>query len=72
MTLKLLNELCQKNNIPKDVILMSDSGWECCETEMDAIWYSKEINTIVFTVEDYSRYNRGGDIPKGTKFVRIY
>lgn len=49
MTLAKLKELCQQNNIPDDVELLSDSGWECGETDMDGVWYSKEANCIVFT-----------------------
>lgn len=49
MTLKKLNELCKKHNINEDVKLMSDSGWECCETEMDGVYYSKKGNLIIFT-----------------------
>ena len=49
MTLAKLKELCQQNNIPDDVELLSDSGWECSETNMDGVWYSKEANCIVFT-----------------------
>lgn len=58
MTLQLLNELCEKNNIPKDVALLSDSGWECSETEMNGVWYNKDENTIIFTQQgdEYDRY----------------
>ena len=49
MTLGKLKELCQQNNIPDDVELLSDSGWECGETDMDGVWYSKEANCLVFT-----------------------
>lgn len=52
MTLAKLKELCQQNNIPDDVELLSDSGWECGETDMDGVWYSKEANCIVFTQGD--------------------
>jgi hypothetical protein len=46
------NELCElieKYNIPHDVRLMSDSGWECCATDMTGVFYIKDINTIIFT-----------------------
>lgn len=51
MTLAELNKICKDNNIPEDVRLLSDSGWECCETEMDGVWYSEIDNAIVFTQE---------------------
>lgn len=58
MTLAELNEICEKNNIKDDVILLSDSRWECCETKMDGVWYSEIDNMIVFTQEAGERkYN---------------
>ena len=57
------NELCEiieQNNIPKDVELLSDSGWECDATSMNGVYYNKEENVIVFTqccgeYEDYDK-----------------
>ena len=49
MTYELLTKIIEENNIPKDVKFMSDSGWECCETEMDGIFYNKEENILIFT-----------------------
>lgn len=49
MTYKILKELMEKHNIPEDVTLMSDSGWECDATHMDCIYYSPVTNCIVFT-----------------------
>lgn len=49
MTFGLLNKIIEENNIPDDVTLMSDSGWECDATEMDGIYYNSESNIIVFT-----------------------
>lgn len=37
MTLQELNNICKSNNIPDDVKLLSDSGWEVFETEMDGV-----------------------------------
>lgn len=51
MTLELLNKIVDENNIPKNVKLMSDSGWECDETNMDGIFYSEKENTLIFTQE---------------------
>lgn len=70
MTLQKLNELCVRHNIPKDVKLLSDSGWECDETEMNGVYYCEQSNVIVFTQGsskfDYEYNNNGyGD------FVRI-
>ena len=49
MTFELLNRLIEENDIPRNVKLMSDSGWECCATDMNGVWYNREKNTIVFT-----------------------
>lgn len=57
MTYALLTEIIEENHIPKNVKLMSDSGWECDETEMDGIFYNKENNTLIFT-QNGSLYDR--------------
>lgn len=49
LTFKELNNIIEKYNIPKDVILMSDSGWKYFATDMLGIYYNKTKNTIVFT-----------------------
>ena len=49
MTFEKLSNLIESNNIPKDVKLMSDSGWECDATEMNGIFYNQEDNVLVFT-----------------------
>ena len=49
MTFEKLAEIMERNQIPKDVKLMSDSGWECCETDMDGLYYSKSENVLIFT-----------------------
>ena len=57
MTFEKLSKIIKDNNIPDDVHLMSDSGWECCATEMDGVYYNESKNEIVFTqgfdFEDY-------------------
>ena len=49
MKLNKLLELINKHNIPDDVLLRSDSGWECDATDMDGVYYNRKLNTIVFT-----------------------
>ena len=49
MTFQILSEVIRENNIPEDVKLVSDSGWECDATDMDGIYYNQEYNTLVFT-----------------------
>ena len=77
MTIGKLNEIIKKHNIPDNVVLQSDSGWECCETPMDGVWYSKELNTIVFTPNseyDEEYIGKGwmnSGIPKGAVFTKL-
>lgn len=49
MKFEKLQKIIEENQIPNDVELLSDSGWECCATNMDAIFYNPTSNTIVFT-----------------------
>lgn len=58
MTFEKLSKLIEENDIPKDVHLQSDSGWECSETEMDGVWYNRETNTMIFT-QDNDDYYKG-------------
>ena len=56
MTYNKLKQIMEQNNIPDDVTLMSDSGWECCATKMDGVYYCEEENTVVFT-QNVSKYD---------------
>lgn len=60
MTFEKLNNLIDKYNIPKNVHLLSDSGWECCETEMCGVYYNKKQNIIIFTQKhsEYEKYDK--------------
>jgi len=49
MTFNELLKIIKDNNIPEDVTLMSDSGWECGETDMDGVYYNDALNIIIFT-----------------------
>lgn len=49
MTFERLKELIEKYYIPSNVKLLSDSGWECDETEMDGVFYNEKENHIIFT-----------------------
>jgi hypothetical protein len=49
MTFTELSKIIKDNNIPEDVRLMSDSGWECGETDMDGVYYNDALNIIIFT-----------------------
>ncbi len=58
MTFDILQKIIKENNIPSNVHLTSDSGWECDATEMNGVYYNEAKNEIVFTQEgsvyDYS------------------
>ena len=41
MTFEQLSNIIAENNIPHDVELQSDSGWECCETDMNGVYYDE-------------------------------
>lgn len=66
MKLNKLLELINKHNIPDDVLLQSDSGWDCGATNMDGVYYNKKLNVIVFTqsvnVSDYYFINSDWEI----------
>ena len=51
MTYAKLKEIFEENGIPDDARLMSNSGWECDETDMDGIYYNSTENVIIFTQE---------------------
>lgn len=40
-------EVLKKHNIPEDVKILSDSGWECGATDIEAIYYNKK-RTLLF------------------------
>ena len=57
LTLKTLNQLCEKYGIPEDVQLYSDSGWECSATAMCEAYYNRKRNVLVFTQKnEYSEH----------------
>lgn len=49
MTVGKFAQIIKENNIPEDAVMLSDSGWECCSTDMDGVYYNKETNELVFT-----------------------
>ena len=61
MTIGEFKKIIKKFDIPEDVTMLSDSGWECSESDMDGIWYNREEKQIVFTQvgDKYDRYYFG-------------
>ena len=49
MTFQKLFNILTQYNIPFNVHIMSDSGWECGPTEMNGIWYNQKENLLIFT-----------------------
>ena len=47
MKVKDFLEVLKEHNIPEDVKILSDSGWECGATDIEAVYYNKEKNFIV-------------------------
>lgn len=58
MTFNELEDIITRNNIPKNVILLSDSGWECSATDMDGVYYDENNNALIFTqcISKYDDY----------------
>lgn len=71
MTFGKLKEILEKNNIPDNAILMSDSGWECDATDMNGIYYNQEKNIVVFTQGD-DEYNPQNHRPWTLDFRKGY
>ena len=61
MTIKLLREIFVNCNIPDDVTLMSDSMWECDETDMNGVYYNQKTKTIIFTQGNEKKYDDNPD-----------
>ena len=77
MTFGKLKKILEKNNIPDNAILISDSGCEYSATDMDGIYYNKEKNIVVFTQGDdcYNPKNHGVwtlDYNKGYEVLYIW
>ena len=67
---KTLVNLIEKYNIPEDVELWSDSGWECSATRITNAFYNKKRNVIVFTQYMPKNVYRGiGDIHTGKEII---
>lgn len=40
-------KLCKQNHIPGNAIMMSDSGWECGESDCEAMFYNPKRNVVM-------------------------
>ena len=58
MTLFDLLETLNRNNVPQDAKIMSDSGWECSATNVNGLYYNAKQNTVVLVqfVAENSKY----------------
>ncbi len=64
MTFKLLCKIIKKYELPDDILLLSDSGWECDETHMNGIWYNKNKNEIIITQGFLPEYDKYAKMPE--------
>lgn len=64
------------NVLPPDCKVMSNSGWECCETNIGGIWYSESTNEVHLTqggeCEKEEGYNRHALRENKSDFKMIY
>ena len=37
------------NKIDSNAVIMTDSGWECDETEVDMVYYNSKTNVVMLT-----------------------
>lgn len=60
MTYEKLSKIIEINSIPRNVELLSDSGWEYDPTQMDGVYYNKRLNRIIFTqsCSEYKVYDK--------------
>lgn len=63
MTVENLFNIIKKYDIPNNAILVSNSGWECSETDMDGVYYNRIGNTVVFT-QEFSKYDKYYNSPE--------
>lgn len=63
MTLEKLIKVLEERNIPKDVEIMSDSGWECGPSEIDMVYYNPETKILMLTRRwgNYHTYKKDDD-----------
>ena len=58
MTIGEFAKIIKAYNIPDDVTMLSDSGWECGPTDMEGLYYNERSKKLVFTQKgnEYERY----------------
>lgn len=63
MTVGTLKRIFEAHHIPDDVRVMSDSGWEYNETDMDGVYYNEFEKRIIFTQcgTEYDHWFGNGD-----------
>ena len=66
MTAFELFNVFKQYDIPNNAVLVSNSGWEGGETDMDGIYYNKTRNVIVFT-QEFSKYDDYYNLPDWIK-----
>lgn len=56
MTFEKLKELIEKYNVPYNVKLLSDSGWQFGSTAVHGVYYNEKRNHIIFTSYFNTKY----------------
>lgn len=58
MTIGEFAKIIKAYNIPDDVTMLSDSGWECGPTDMEGLYYNEHSKKLVFTQtgDEYESY----------------
>lgn len=56
MTLYNVLRIVESNNLPTDIRILSDSGWECSATDCDGVYYCEEKGCIVLTQDNENEY----------------
>lgn len=56
LTFKKLKEIIEEHQIREDVILESDSGWECDPTYLGDVLFSAEENRMIFLQPEGTKY----------------
>ena len=51
------------NQIDKNAVIMTDSGWECDETEVNMVYYNAKTNVVMLTRKygNYETYEDSDD-----------
>ena len=63
LTIGVLIDIFINNQIDSNAAIMTDSGWECDETEVDMVYYNSKTNVVMLTRKygNYEAYEDSDD-----------